>query len=164
MDIIDITSKNCEMFGSLFLNKSIDSVSIMYNNNFLPKLYIKNKIDKETVIVENNSDNIKIDNEIVARISPENEYSFLVDKIFLSPYSSICISPEKNDPFIILLGNNPDELKAYHFSGQEGIHIFFNVWFSLPIVYYNGKIPFTVKENYSKIRIKDDVKYQINYI
>ncbi len=179
LNLINANDKECEHYGMLFNTRSLDNVDINYNRNWhSDKIDIINSIVKDEIIVENTGKNVFYSNSFTEskeiftsglkstiKVFESNEYSFLITGLEYSPYSSVCIT--SGNPFILLLGIPSKEedatVQAFLFSGEEGICIFPNVWFSQPLVYYRGKVTFFTRENFTRMRIRKDCEYRIDY-
>ena len=102
---------------------------------------------------------IKIKDGIAFRyalIDPEDPFKFIFKDLEYIPHSSKTIMSMNKDPFIIVLGTDLTNLKAFIFSGEDGVRIPPRVWHSPPITHYDGDIQFAIKESTTQAKITYD--------
>jgi len=172
VEILDATETNLLLYGKFFANRSINSIIFEYTVAIDKKTqYPFSYIQKEEEFTEEITNK---DKRIFSSLTTEpssikeiaiceenREYSFLIKELYLA-YHSKAIYSVNNDPFILLLGETIKDIKAYHFDGKYGIHLFPNIWHSFPIVYYEGTIPIIIKENSSRMCASYNILEQHN--
>lgn len=92
----------------------------------------------------------------VAKVDEKNPYRFYFREVNYHPESSQMVIPEEDSPFVLILGKDPRQLKAFVFNGTCGFHISPGIWHQPPILHYEGKISFNNKQAESHICVVYD--------
>lgn len=93
---------------------------------------------------------------VAAKRDDDDYYKFYFREVYCHPIFSRIIASHDNNPFILILGTTPENIKAYIFDGTHAVEILPKTWYQGPIIHYYGKIKCTNKYAESKVIIKYD--------
>jgi ureidoglycolate hydrolase len=91
-----------------------------------------------------------------AVIDPDDPFKFIFKNLEYLPHTSKTLMSHNEDPFIIVLGTELDNLKAFIFNGKDAVRIPPRVWHSPPILHYSGDVQFAIKESATRAKISYD--------
>lgn len=106
--------------------------------------YFTNRVTENfKIYTQDNESRLEIDScphyyKSVAKNDPKIKYKIYIEEVYQTYSSGKIIQSLSQDPFIIVLGNELDSLKAYIFKGTERIYIPTKMYHTPPILYYTG--------------------------
>jgi ureidoglycolate hydrolase len=159
----DATKSSLAGLGELFLRREYSRVDTQYcplidpttnreialKNEDMPRLINSSQMNAHVNIKDGRTYRY-------ARIDDENPFKFYLRTFERLPHSSKTIMSVNDDPFILVLGKKPNDLKAFIFRGDEGVRIHPRIWHSPPIIHYAGDVQFSVKQSVMDLKVVYD--------
>lgn len=171
------TAESLNGIGELFRLRDLDRIECITtslidrasgNRIHLSNSFIINTFtifnEESRVGINRNSVQGNNSSPIISLVDEKNPYRFYINFLYSDPTSTMCIAPSNNDPFIMVIGNTPETVKAYIFSGQEGIKIPPRVWISWPVIHYYGMAEFKIKHSIPEMSMIYKKAFSFSYI
>jgi len=155
---VDATAETLRGLGELVSFDNFESTKIIFTSTLKDS-----RTNKPVIIPENetsgkfhvwtsygivHAENTAVDSGLysVAIQHPKNKYRFIIREINYHPEGSQLVMSLDGDPFILILGNTLENIKAYSFDGSQGFHIYPGIWHQPPIIHYPERITFLDKQ------------------
>ena len=106
--------------------------------------YFTNRvIENFRIYTQDNESRLEIDScphyyKTVARNDSKTRYKMYIEEVYQTYSSGKIIQSLSQDPFIMVIGNDLNSLKAYIFKGTERVYIPTKVYHTPPILHYTG--------------------------